>query len=162
MDILDDTDVIFNCGDQVGYGPEPNLTVEKIIENEKIRSVMGNHDAALYKPEKRNYLNEIALKAILYHRQTLTEKNLNHVQGIQNIFLDHEFHGRKIRVCHDSPDHPGKDEYLREKAQFNRIFSWMENKEYDISVVGHTHRQMLVMQDSTGIEEIISFSDKSI
>ena len=47
------------CGDLIGYGPDPEACVQKILKLPLLACVLGNHDAALHQPELEAFFKSI-------------------------------------------------------------------------------------------------------
>jgi predicted phosphodiesterase len=60
-------------GDVVGYNTEPNECVE-ILKQRSIPTILGNHDAVACDLEEPWGFNAVALPAILWTKQQLTEE----------------------------------------------------------------------------------------
>ncbi|MZP29986.1 hypothetical protein GTO91_09745 [Heliobacterium undosum] len=81
-------DLVLCAGDLVGYGPQPNEVVEKIIDA-KIPAVMGNYDDATanfrlicgcdYTSETAQAVGEFSIR---FTRETLEEKNKAHLRSL--------------------------------------------------------------------------------
>lgn len=124
-------DKIFCCGDIVGYGNSPDAVLKIIIEN-NISSVAGNHEKALFNEEDYLDMNEKAQIAINENIDYLSENDLNYFQKLSN-FLIHN----NMRFVHGIPPDSYKNylhylSYVELKALF---------KLYDEQIVfcGHTH-----------------------
>jgi len=74
LEKLETCDIIISAGDVVGYYPYPNEVIE-IFRQEKIESVMGNHDAAVVFNDYSD-MNEIAKIAGIYTRKIIKKDNL--------------------------------------------------------------------------------------
>jgi diadenosine tetraphosphatase ApaH/serine/threonine PP2A family protein phosphatase len=66
-----DVDAIWQLGDVVGYGPEPDAVVERLSERRAI-GVRGNHDAAAIGGREIDWFNPEARAAVEWTRDTLS------------------------------------------------------------------------------------------
>ena len=130
LDLLVEFDSPIVClGDIVGYGANPNECIDLILEY-KIKSVMGNHDAAALGKIDLNWFNPVAKKAILWTVDELTDKSRS--------FLEKQKTSIKVNrayIVHGSPMDP-ISEYVNNIYVANDCFEFIEE---DIILVGHTH-----------------------
>jgi diadenosine tetraphosphatase ApaH/serine/threonine PP2A family protein phosphatase len=64
-------DVLWVCGDTVGYGPDPS-DVLALLSERKAALVAGNHDRAVATGEDLELFNEYAASAAMLHRSWLS------------------------------------------------------------------------------------------
>src|SRR5262245_12387256 len=62
-------------GDLVGYGPDPNVTIERIAGLEPIAIVRGNHDKVACGIDQADGFNVVARTAAHWTLDTLTPAN---------------------------------------------------------------------------------------
>ena len=67
-------DLVLNCGDLVGYGPEPNRVVDWCRAT-NAAVVRGNHDKAAVGLADLEWFNPVAKAAALWTSEMLTEEN---------------------------------------------------------------------------------------
>ena len=65
-----DVDAIWQLGDVVGYGPEPDAVVDRLIER-KATGVRGNHDAAAIGGPEIDWFNPEARAAGQWAREAV-------------------------------------------------------------------------------------------
>ena len=88
-------DEIVCLGDIVGYNANPNECVG-ILRNEKILSVLGNHDACASGLEEPFRFNVLARSAVFWTREHLTEENRSFLRELPREKRVHDcflFHG---------------------------------------------------------------------
>jgi predicted phosphodiesterase len=88
-------DEIVCLGDIVGYNANPNECVD-ILRNEKILSVLGNHDACASGLEEPFRFNVLARSAVFWTREHLTEENRSFLRELPREKRVHDcflFHG---------------------------------------------------------------------
>jgi predicted phosphodiesterase len=122
-------DLVLNCGDLVGYGPEPNRVVDWCRAT-NAAVVRGNHDRAAVGLTDLDWFNPVAKAAAIWTGEILTEEN--------RIYLATLPVG-PMTVCdfdilHGSPE--DEDEYLVDITDVARIVP-----EKTLSFFGHTHLQ---------------------
>lgn len=137
---LKDVDRIFCAGDIVGYNPWPNEVIELIREDDRIVSVMGNHDLAVLTGDV-SFFNPIAARAVLWTRERLTRDNIEFLRNLPKK-LELELEGMRIFLCHGSPADP-IDEYVFPNVSDSRLRFLISLANSDILVMGHTHVPML-------------------
>ena len=99
-------DRVFNLGDIVGYGANPNEVTERARELGKV-FVRGNHDKACSGVSSMEDFNPIAGLAVLWTRQKLTADNLQFLRDLPHgpiMPLDN------VECVHGSPR--DEDEYV--------------------------------------------------
>lgn len=77
-------DVVWNLGDIVGYGANPNEVIEMVMKLPGI-SVRGNHDRACSEPFRfslHHRMNPIAAAAAAWTQKVLTEENTEWLSGL--------------------------------------------------------------------------------
>ena len=121
------------CGDLIGYGPDPLACVQlylRLVNEGKIRGVLGNHDGIIVHPELRAYFNLDALEALDWSLDRLDETCLRCVS-----FLPEMISGRSFTVVHGTPRDPLK-EYFINSLQYRLLYeAWLGQ----ILFVGHSH-----------------------
>jgi predicted phosphodiesterase len=118
------------CGDLIGYGPDPEKCVRKIMQLPLIGCVMGNHDAVFAQPEIENFFNYDARQALLRSKSLLTEKTIRCLTSLPSIVKKPGF-----TVLHGTPADPIK-EYFSSCSQFYSTYHMWEGQ---ICFVGHIH-----------------------
>jgi predicted phosphodiesterase len=126
-------------GDLVGYGPDPNECVEKIMAASDI-VLAGNHDYAAVNLESTEHFNESARTAIEWTSRVLTPESqeilskLPLMETIDNIL-----------IVHATPEQPEQWHYISsaEDAYRNLV-----NMSVPICFVGHSHVPMAFIQQT--------------
>ncbi len=118
------------CGDFIGYGPDPEKCVQKILELPLLACVLGNHDAVLAHPELEECFNKEALHSLEENKQTLSEKSIRALTGLPAVVQKPGY-----TVVHGSPRDPIK-EYFASCVQFYANYPLWKG---EICFVGHTH-----------------------
>lgn len=126
---------IWCAGDIVGYNPYPEEVVE-IFMREKIPSVMGNHDWAVANNDFTNF-NWAAAIAGKWTRERLGATHLAFLASLPEM-LRFEVHGKKICICHGSPE--DRDCYV---YPFEATKALLEIASADLLILGHTHVQFV-------------------
>lgn len=133
-------DMVFNLGDLVGYGADPNGVVELIRSlNVEVVSVMGNHDYASTSGDVEG-LNIYAAQAALWTGRVLSEENKAFLkQAPLNRRLAVE--GRAFYLVHGSPHSPLED-YVYPTSPKEVIRGYLRETQADVLLMGHTHIPM--------------------
>jgi diadenosine tetraphosphatase ApaH/serine/threonine PP2A family protein phosphatase len=126
-------DRILCLGDVVGYNANPNECVD-IIRKEGITTILGNHDAVAAGLDDPDDFNPLAMRAVLWTREALTEENGKFLRGlprelpVDDLFL---FHGS----IHDT------NRYIMSRDDVRNNFLFMEDIENHpvVGFYGHTH-----------------------
>lgn len=124
-------DRVICCGDLVGYGPDPNETVNWVRENAMV-VVRGNHDKACCGIDDAGEFNPIARKAAFWTREELTPENLAYLRELPMgpIPMD------GFQVAHGSVQ--DEDEYIFVAQDASLSFPQLERP---LTFFGHTHLQ---------------------
>ena len=69
-------------GDLVGYGANPNQTVDQIRTLKRFVGIRGNHDKVCSGIEDGEMFNRIALEAAIWTRSKLTPSNISWLQSL--------------------------------------------------------------------------------
>ncbi len=131
---------IFCLGDIIGYGPQPEETIN-LIKERKIISVMGNHELALWDDKAFNWLNNIAKESINITKTLITDNSLNFLHNLPCKLIQD-----KILFVHGSPpDSITKYIVYHSDTEFESLFNTYNEQ---IAFVGHTH--LLIMYSYNG------------
>jgi diadenosine tetraphosphatase ApaH/serine/threonine PP2A family protein phosphatase len=123
-------DAVLCLGDIVGYGPNPNLCVERVQDYELV-SLAGNHDwGAVGKADLRVF-NRDAKQALTWTNEELTKANR---QFLRELPVKTSLND-KILLAHGSPRDPVW-EYLVDITSASQIF---DKYGFDLLLVGHSH-----------------------
>ena len=129
-------DVVWNLGDIVGYGANPNEVV-KLARSLGGIAVRGNHDRA-YSGDQRMPsfmdLSQIARTAAIWTREVLSKENIEWLAGLPQGPVRPE--GGEVECVHGAPY--DEDEYLIFKEDAWAAFHRSQAR---IIFCGHTHRQ---------------------
>jgi len=125
---------IWHLGDIVGYGPNPNECVE-LVREEKIISLVGNHDLAVIGKISTIDFNPYAAAAIKLNVQELSEKNKKFLENLSLILKPKE----NVVLTHGSIRNPVW-EYLLEIYQAEENFALFKEK---VLFIGHSHMPII-------------------
>jgi diadenosine tetraphosphatase ApaH/serine/threonine PP2A family protein phosphatase len=125
-------DRVFNLGDIVGYGANPNEVTERSRELGTL-FVRGNHDKACSGVTSLEDFNPIAGLAVLWTRQHLKPENLSFLRELPAGPLS-PLDG--VRCVHGSPR--DEDEYVLMRSDAYSILSQAATA---VTFFGHTHLQ---------------------
>ncbi len=123
-------DLIINCGDVVGYGPQPNRCIEVIRNKEKCLNIMGNHDWAVAWSEDMSNFRSTAGDVVRWTKENISEENLSYLKSLKSEKELDEF-----MFVHGSPMFP-LSEYIFTEKKAAKNFKKMKK---GICFVGHTH-----------------------
>jgi predicted phosphodiesterase len=125
-------DALWFLGDAVGYGPDPNACVERLITLEPAIWLAGNHDwAALDKLDASGF-NPDAKRAVDWARDTLDDTVRDRLlQAEPRVDLPKQ----QLTLVHGSPRHPIW-EYILDASTAMENFGHFESR---TCFFGHTH-----------------------
>jgi len=141
---LNEIDRIFCLGDNIGYGPEPEMVVN-LLQDRQIPSVIGNHELAVNKPNFLRWFNPIARKSLEKTVSFLTPPALGYIAGLPEMIV----HDRCRFVHGFPPDSPTL--YLFEMTT-DDIREAMEKMTEWICFIGHTHELLMLEWDGERVE----------
>jgi len=123
------------CGDVVGYGAEPNLTVE-LVRRMHCTCVAGNHDYGAVGRIPVDGFNSAATQALLWTRSQLTESNRLYLEN-----LPLTVQAGSLLIVHSSPSAPDAWEYV---LTVSDAAAEMEHCAGGVCVTGHSHQPLVV------------------
>jgi diadenosine tetraphosphatase ApaH/serine/threonine PP2A family protein phosphatase len=130
-------DAVWNLGDVVGYGPDPNECIERVRGLPNLTCLLGNHDAAALGQIDLSSFNREARLAAKWTQSALSEESKTWLTALPDrLVVD------KVTLAHGSPRNPVW-EYLLD------LLTVMENMdEFDspLCFVGHTHLPVVYTQ----------------
>ena len=139
LDAAPDHDAVFNLGDIVGYGANPNEVTAWVRELGKV-FVRGNHDKACSGLTDLDGFNPIAGLAALWTQERLTPENLEFLQQLP--------HGPvsplpNVECVHGSSR--DEDEYVLVARD---AYPLLEQSPVELTFFGHTHIQCGFSRDA--------------
>jgi predicted phosphodiesterase len=132
-------DAIFCLGDNIGYGPEPE-DVLRVLQQEPIVSVLGNHEMACIDSAMLHWFNPAAAESLKKTIQMLSPGSLKFISGLKKSIVSHG-----CRFVHGfPPDSPII--YLFQVSNKN-ICQFMAQMKERICFIGHTHELRIIEFD---------------
>ncbi|HYZ86161.1 MAG TPA: metallophosphoesterase family protein [Bryobacteraceae bacterium] len=124
-------DDMINCGDVVGYGPDPNAVIEWCRKN-STKIIRGNHDKACAGIMDLRWFNDVARHAAQWTREELTPDNFEWLNALpQGPLTVGEF-----QAFHGSP--ADEDEYMADPWDIEQALPFSQR---NLIFFGHTHLQ---------------------
>jgi predicted phosphodiesterase len=137
-------DAVISLGDNVGYGPEPELVIQK-IRARRIRSVQGNHELALKDPNYLSWFNPSARESLLITRSLLSDKSLAFIADLKPSLTAYD-----CRFVHGfPPDSPLT--YMFQTTDRRKIKAFEKSAER-LCFLGHTHILEIIGYDGQELE----------
>ncbi len=143
---------IWHLGDGVGYGPDPDAVIQRMVET-AAASVMGNHDAAAVGLIPRDEFNPLAAKANAWTAERINEESKSFLMGLPHI----ERKGLYTRV-HGTLRSP-LWEYL---VTVEAAAAHFAAQETPYSFVGHTHIPLVITELATGRFDVLASDDGAV
>lgn len=144
---------IICLGDVVGYGPNPEACIEH-LQNAPAITVAGNHDWGVAGKTPLNRFNHLAAAALLWTKKRLRKE---HISFLKDLPLTIDFDS--LHLVHASPSAPKRWEYI---FTIDEAFSEIRARSFDICLVGHTHRPLIVEKPAHGPARAIPLSTFSL
>jgi diadenosine tetraphosphatase ApaH/serine/threonine PP2A family protein phosphatase len=118
-------------GDLVGYGPDPNVTIERISGLDPLAIVRGNHDKVACGIDHAEGFNSVARMAARWTLETLTPANRDWLAALPAgpVLVD-----ELVEICHGSPF--DEDAYIFDELDAVRALKIAQRP---LCLFGHTH-----------------------
>ena len=118
-------------GDLVGYGPNPNEVIERILALNPVAMIRGNHDKVACGLEQPDGFNAVARRAALWTFDVLTPAHKAWLAALPKgpVIVDD-----LIQICHGSPI--DEDAYLFDELDAVRALKMSQRP---LCLFGHTH-----------------------
>ncbi len=147
-------DRVLFLGDAVGYGPDPNVCVERIFDAADV-VIMGNHDAGVVDETDISNFNPLAKESLLWTRSVLTEENRKRLLSMTMTVREDE-----LFLVHASPQTPTVWDYIIDEDGAAEQFDFFDAP---ICLYGHTHRPMAFEKDRKKVtvtqERLLTFHE---
>ena len=141
LDAAPEYDQVYNLGDIVGYGANPNETAQRSRELGSI-FVRGNHDKACSGLSDLSDFNPIAGLAALWTREELTDDHLEFLRALPQGPLSPL---ENVQLVHGSPR--DEDEYI---LMASDAYALLNEAAVPLTFFGHTHVQRCLLLDKAG------------
>jgi predicted phosphodiesterase len=130
-------DQILSVGDVVGYGASPSDCI-RLLREEGVIVVKGNHDAACVGELNENTFNRYALEAVRWTRGVLSTDEMDWLRELPlEVTLEH------CQLAHGSIHEPEAFEYIRTTRDADPSLELMTRP---VAFVGHTHIPIALMR----------------
>lgn len=122
-------------GDIVGYGPDPNGVIERVVALAPVALVRGNHDKIAFGLDQAEGFNLAARAAAEWTLSALTDEHRNWLINLPQgpTVVDGCF-----EICHGSP--VDEDEYIFDELDARRAIDAARQR---LCLFGHTHVAMV-------------------
>ncbi len=124
-------DLFVSLGDIIGYGPDPEKCI-KLIDEERIISIKGNHERMLFRVEERVLANELARRAIEWTEENISTKSKIFLDRLEEVYQHND-----LLFVHGSPLDP--DEYILRRGTAMRSIEEIKRIGFKLCFFGHTH-----------------------
>ncbi len=139
-----DIDHVVSLGDNIGYGPESENVVRRIMERE-IPSVLGNHEKVIPDPEFIDWFNPMIQESMGKILEQLSEESIAYIRDMKPFLTQWG-----NRFVHGFPPE-STSTYLFQVSEVE-IRNALEAYPERLCFVGHTHELQLVSTDGDRIE----------
>jgi diadenosine tetraphosphatase ApaH/serine/threonine PP2A family protein phosphatase len=137
-------DAVWQLGDVVGYGPEPDGVVERLAGIGAV-GVRGNHDAAAVGGDEIEWFNPDARAAMEWTRRRITNTTRDWLGALPIRHTEGQF-----GLVHGSPREP-LWEYIVSVPVARANLAALTT---DFGLYGHTHLPMVYAEHDGGVEQI--------
>lgn len=118
-------------GDLVGYGPDPNAVIERVLQLEPVAIVRGNHDKVACGLEQAEGFNNVAKSAAHWTLEMLTPAYREWLAALPEGPTDVD---DDVQICHGSPF--DEDAYIFDELDAVRA---LKVSTRPLCLFGHTH-----------------------
>jgi predicted phosphodiesterase len=141
-------DKVVFLGDLVGYGANPNQTVDMLRALKPVVAIRGNHDKVCSGIEQGELFNRIALEAAMWTRKKLTRSNLLWLKGLPEgpMVVDNQF-----AICHGTPI--DEDAYIFGEIEALNVF---RHTDFPIAFFGHSHFPVIFALSPDAITTVLT------
>ena len=136
-----EVDSTYCLGDVVGYGPDPNECIERLLDIPDLTWIIGNHDAAALGRIDINTFNYEAKVSLQWQMTALKPANKKILESLPESIAIGD-----ITLAHGSPRNPIW-EYILESRTAKANFLAFETT---YCLVGHTHMPCIYEQSNNG------------
>jgi predicted phosphodiesterase len=135
-------------GDLVGYGANPNQTVDKLRTLKPFVGIRGNHDKVCSGIENGELFNRIALEAAMWTRKKLTRVNLQWLKALPQgpVVVDRQF-----AISHGTPI--DEDAYIFGEIEALNVF---RHTDFPLCFFGHSHFPVIFALSPDAITTILT------
>ncbi len=135
-------------GDLVGYGANPNQTVDLLRSMRPLVAIRGNHDKVCSGIENGELFNRVALEAAMWTRRKLTPANLKWLRGLPEGpgIVDGAF-----AISHGTPI--DEDAYIFGEIEALNVF---RQTEFPVCFFGHSHFPVIFGLSPDAINTILT------
>jgi predicted phosphodiesterase len=135
-------------GDLVGYGANPNQTVDKLRSLKPFVGIRGNHDKVCSGIENGELFNRIALEAAMWTRKKLTRINLQWLKALPQgpVVVDRQF-----AISHGTPI--DEDAYIFGEIEALNVF---RHTDFPLCFFGHSHFPVIFALSPDAITTILT------
>lgn len=128
-------DKLLFLGDIVGYGPNPNECISRLLEVADL-TLGGNHDWAVVGKTPDDYFNPFAKEAVEWTRSQLKPEH-------KEFLLRTEASGviDGFQVAHSSPHNPEEWRYILSYHDASENYPFLKS---NICFIGHSHQPVVI------------------
>ena len=135
-------------GDLVGYGANPNQTIDMLRSLRPLAGIRGNHDKVCSGIEDGELFNRIALEAAMWTRKKLTRANHQWLRSLPQgpMLVDDTF-----AISHGTPI--DEDAYIFGEIEALNVF---RNTDFPVCFFGHSHFPVIFALSPDAITTILT------
>jgi predicted phosphodiesterase len=141
---LEDVDAIWQLGDVVGYGPDPDGVVDRLREI-GAAGVKGNHDAAAVGGSEIDWFNPDARRAMEWTRETIAPRTAAWLKALPDRERSDD-----VTLVHGSPREPIW-EYVTSVPVARANLALLETR---LGLHGHTHLPVAFVEEDGRLEVV--------
>lgn len=136
---------VFSLGDNIGYGPDPEKVVKKLI-SQNIPSVLGNHEYAVIDSEQVSWFNDEARISILRSIEMMSPESIRHIQNLPRYLVQNG-----CRFVHGFP--PDSPTIYLFQVSLSKLAEVLFCSEEWITFTGHTHFPEIIKYENGSLEK---------
>ncbi|MGK7345298.1 MAG: metallophosphoesterase family protein [Candidatus Nitrospinota bacterium M3_3B_026] len=128
-------DRVLFLGDIVGYGPNPNECIDRLLKVADL-SLGGNHDWAVVGKTPVDYFNPYAREAVDWTMEVLREDHKDFLKRTRAIDIFDNF-----QVAHSTPCLPEEWRYIMSQTEAMENYPCIQG---DTCFIGHSHQPIVI------------------
>ncbi len=144
LEALKPYDAIWQLGDVVGYGPQPDEVVARLADEGAV-GVRGNHDSAAVGELETESFNDDARSAVEWTAERIAPETREWLSALPQRSVEEPF-----TLVHGSPRDPTWEYVFTTRVARDNLDSF----ETTHCLVGHTHIPMFFREKGTGVEAV--------
>ncbi len=140
---MENADHIISLGDNIGYGADSEIIMEKLDEN-RVKSILGNHELAITNEPFIKWFNPTAQKAVQHTTNSISAKSKQTINRFKKKMVI-----QNMRFVHGAP--PSSVALYLFQITDRNLAKKIDRMQESICFTGHTHDLGLIEYDGKNL-----------